>query len=283
MMSWDACEEKYISPRTGGLIDPSLAASYTLQLLHALDYLHGCDIAYGDIKPDNLLLSCDAKTLKICDFGMSIMFDDAPSIGFMEYYRPPGMWCFRAPEVCVDDKLLNTVVYNASKTDVWAVAVTLYIFVLGAPPFFAINPTKLFRQIREDKLKFPVQDPDTILPHFVSFMDDIMTKCPEKRPTAHVASMHPFFNMVKTVGCVTNEYHENLTEGSSLQTAIMTTTDSKGLDVSQLDIMPETCCRENLFQALERIRTTKEAELTQQTDDLRHLGMQMLENNDDGD
>ncbi len=284
VMSWDACEEKYISPRTGGLIDPLLAASYAFQLFNVLSYLHSCGIAHGDIKPDNLLLSCDAKTLKICDFGMSIMFDEAPSIGFMEYYMPPGTWCFRAPELCVDDKLLNTVVYNASKTDVWAAAVSLYIFVFGAPPFFSTNPTELFRRIREDKLKFPVQDSDTtILPHFVSFMNDIMTKCPEKRPTAHVASMHPFFNVVKTGDCVTNEYDENLTEGSSLQTAIMTTTDSKGLDVSQLDIMSETCCRGNLFKFLEQLRTAKEAELTQQTDDLRHLGMQTLENDDDGD
>ncbi len=286
VMEWDDCAEKYVSPRTGGLIDPSLAASYALQIFDALSYLHSRCIAHCDIKPDNLLLSRGAKTLKICDFGMSLTFDAAPTIGFMEYNMPPQAWCFRAPELCVDDELLSTVVFNASKTDVWATAVTLYIFIFGPPPFFSMNAVELFRRIKEDDLKFPVQDPDiTLLPHFVSFMNDAMAKCPEKRITAHDAIIHPFFNVIRSGGGVTTECDEDhvTEEGSSVQTAKITNSDSKELDVSQLDVIFEPCCRGNLFEVLERIRRNNESELTKNSDYLRHLGMQTLENNEDSD
>ncbi len=281
VMVWDSFQDLYISPRTGSVLEPLLAASYTLQLFHALEYLHSCGIAHHDIKPNNLLITCDAKTLKVCDFGMSIMFDSKPLMGFMEYEMPPNMWCFRPPELCVDDKLLHTAAYDPCKSDVWAAAVCLYIFVFGSPPFFSMNPNVLFRQVKEDKLTFPVKDPDSILPHFESLMNDIANKYPDKRITAHAASNHPFFKVLTSGGgCVTNAHHGILFEDTSLENASMTM-NSEWLGLPQSDVMPTTGLRGNLIESLARLRVTKEAELAHQVDSSRLLGMSALENVDD--
>ncbi len=284
---WDACQEKYISPRTGCVVGPLLAASYTFQLLHALEYLHSCGIAHGDIKPDNILLCRDGKTLKLIDFGMSVIFDQDKSVGLMEYDIPPEMWCFRAPELCVDDKLEHTVAsYDVTKVDVWAAAVILYILVLGSPPFFGVNLTKFCKQIKNDELKFPVDDPDAIPLHFGSLMSDGMNKCPEKRIAAHVALRHPFFK------CITDycdeqpdTYRGILFEELSLEKQEKNTTmSSEELCVSQSNPTPAaTGFNGNFVESLARLHAIEMAESAQRLDALRDLGLQALKNGDDDD
>lgn len=46
------------------------ANHYFKQLIDGLEYLHSLNIIHNDIKPGNLLITCD-DTLKICDFSIS--------------------------------------------------------------------------------------------------------------------------------------------------------------------------------------------------------------------
>lgn len=46
------------------------ANHYFKQIIEGLEYLHSLNIIHNDIKPGNLLITCD-NTVKICDFSIS--------------------------------------------------------------------------------------------------------------------------------------------------------------------------------------------------------------------
>lgn len=46
--------------------------------MEALDYLHNCNIYYGDMKPENLLIFRDYR-VKIGDFGVTMKLNDNSS------------------------------------------------------------------------------------------------------------------------------------------------------------------------------------------------------------
>jgi serine/threonine protein kinase len=52
----------------------STVAHYTLQLSHALRYMHGRGVAHGDIKPDNILVDDGERLAYFADFGVSRCF-----------------------------------------------------------------------------------------------------------------------------------------------------------------------------------------------------------------
>lgn len=57
----------------GGIGEP-LARRYFHDIVAGLSYLHSHNVIHGDIKPENLLLSGEGS-IKICDFGVSRMFE----------------------------------------------------------------------------------------------------------------------------------------------------------------------------------------------------------------
>lgn len=52
-----------------GALSEDQAKSWTTQIVSAVSYMHNLGIAHRDLKLENLLLSKDMSTIKICDFG----------------------------------------------------------------------------------------------------------------------------------------------------------------------------------------------------------------------
>jgi [calcium/calmodulin-dependent protein kinase] kinase len=139
--------------------------------------VHQNHIIHRDIKPDNILLSVDRRTVKLGDFGVSHLFSgDDDSIRITG-----GTPCFHAPEMCRGTKeykynigvppaamyyTYNVLVVmllhglpvcmhideyvSGAYCDIWALGVTMYIFMYGKVPWtprcgrMALMKVKLF-------------------------------------------------------------------------------------------------------------------------------------------
>ena len=75
------------------------------------------------MKPENILLSKDRKTLKLCDFGVSNQLDGTRNLT----REAKGTFRFMSPEL-MDSTLTN-------KADVWAIGCIVLQFITGVLPF----------------------------------------------------------------------------------------------------------------------------------------------------
>ncbi|CAM9524863.1 unnamed protein product [Discosporangium mesarthrocarpum] len=104
------------------------------------EYMHGFDIIYRDLKPENLLLDQQGY-LKITDFGFAkvVNFKTYTLCGTPEYI---------APEV-----LLNK--GHGKGVDWWTLGILVYEMLVGQPPFVDSDPLKVYQQILTGKVAFP--------------------------------------------------------------------------------------------------------------------------------
>ncbi|KAJ9441502.1 hypothetical protein DIPPA_02954 [Diplonema papillatum] len=119
---------------------------YFAQIVDGLQYLHDCNIIHRDIKPENILITSDKKTVKLADFGVSRAMASADD-GSRETGGTP---LFLSPEACRGD-------FSSGKSnDIWALGVTLYIFMYGRAPFSASKTELvLYDRILAEEIAFP--------------------------------------------------------------------------------------------------------------------------------
>ena len=105
---------------------PERALRITVQLLSALEYIHGRGIIHANIHPDACYID-DAKGLQLLDFGMSLTEDEAVRlpdggiVGTFPYLSPEQMGC---TEFKID-----------TRTDLYCAAIILYRMLAGSFPF----------------------------------------------------------------------------------------------------------------------------------------------------
>lgn len=113
---------------TGGLEEP-VARGIFWQMLYAVSYLHGNQVAHRDIKCENVLLldevGCPGENVvKLCDFGTAVHMPD-PACRIRERV---GTLSYAAPEVHGDQGA-------DLQSDDWSLGVVLYVSVVGGNPF----------------------------------------------------------------------------------------------------------------------------------------------------
>ncbi|MDQ7826597.1 MAG: serine/threonine-protein kinase [Candidatus Eremiobacteraeota bacterium] len=110
-----------LGSREGG-IQEETAAKYVVQLLDALEYLHGHGIIYRDLKPQNIIVTRDGS-LKLVDFGIA-RFYKAGQKKDTVYAGTPG---YAPPEQYGKGQ-------TDARTDLYALGACLYFMLTGIHP-----------------------------------------------------------------------------------------------------------------------------------------------------
>lgn len=119
-----------------------MAEFYSAQIVLCLEYLHGQDIIYRDLKPDNILIA-ENGYIRMMDFGFS-----------KKLYKWDRTYTFcGTPEYIAPEILLHKP-YGHS-VDWYSLGIIMYELLYGRTPFIAEDPMTVFRNITENKILFP--------------------------------------------------------------------------------------------------------------------------------
>ncbi len=135
---------------SSGRFANDVALFYLTEILLAFQYLHSMDIAYRDLKPENLLIDKEGH-VKLTDFGFSKTIKDkyVGAETFRRTYTLCGTPEYLAPEI------IKSKGHNKS-ADWWAFGILMFEMLAGYPPFYDDNPLGIYKKIVEGYYEIPV-------------------------------------------------------------------------------------------------------------------------------
>jgi serine/threonine protein kinase len=183
--------------QAGVLRGDAVAREVCVQLLLALASLHGVGASHGDVSLENVLVT-ENGTLRLIDFGQAIL-TRPPGAPVGQEARCvdrsrglPGKSLYRAPEVS------RSGAYLASKADIYAAGVVLFVLVAGAYPFGehyspSLEEARLGRcsclVARLEELRMPRGEVSLGL---LDLLERLLAPDPDARPEALDALAHPW-------------------------------------------------------------------------------------------
>ena len=145
-----------------GSIEAHDAKLYASEVVCALSYLHSKNIAYRDLKPENLLLTSTGH-IKLTDFGLAKEVRERT-------YTLCGTPQYLSPE------MINREGHD-ERCDWWAVGVLMYEMLVGSPPFEADSPLGLYERILTEEVDLPTELPKEVR----ALITMLLIKDPSKR------------------------------------------------------------------------------------------------------
>ena len=204
----------YDPARYGGEgMDEELARHYFREICRGLDFLHVNGVVHRDLKPDNLLKKTDG-TVKICDFGVSELFeydeaggDDGRDRVSLDYVTTTaGTPAFQAPEL-IELNARGGERFGRSSSgkgargkpsDVWSLGVCLYYMVCGSVPFKGDTTDEVYRNIVGTEPEMPGEMSGDL----VDLLTRVLNKNPDERATLKDIMCHAWVTKRGTLAAV---------------------------------------------------------------------------------
>ncbi len=138
------CEPKDVSPQNRQS-NRNINAIYQFRfycshIVTIFEYLHGKNIVYRDLKPENVLINTNGY-LKLTDFGFAKIIDG-------KTYTLCGTPEYLAPEIILNKG-------HGKPVDWWTLGILLYEMIVGIDPFNDDDPMMIYQKIIKGKIKFP--------------------------------------------------------------------------------------------------------------------------------
>ena len=152
-----------------GPLPPAEVAAIGTELLDALDAGHAAGIIHRDVKPGNVMVDDSSGRVRLADFGVASVLDDAriTSGGAMV-----GSPAYMAPEQVTGEGI-------GRPADMWALGATLYFAVEGRPPYDKGTAVPTMMAIVREPPR-PAVRAGTLGP----LLEALLDKDPAARPTA---------------------------------------------------------------------------------------------------
>ncbi|KAF8819886.1 calcium-dependent protein kinase CDPK4A [Cardiosporidium cionae] len=159
------------------------AAYITFQMLEAIYYLHAHNIVHRDIKLENWLYEDprDIARLKLIDFGFSKFWYPRKS---QKMHASCGSLTYISPET------LSGSYTNAC--DLWSLGVTVYMLLVGRPPFYGITTAEIVRRIHLGQFDIKNSRWKRISILAQDFIEKLLNRDTAHRMTAKEALEHPW-------------------------------------------------------------------------------------------
>ena len=171
---------------------------YTAQMVLALEQIHGMDVVYRDLKPENLLLDGDGY-IRLTDFGLSkedVSEGDSGAstfCGTAEYIAPELLLDSRAGRAGGGSRRKDKKVPHGKGVDMWSLGILMYEMIHGLPPFYDTDTRRMYDKILNADLQFsPFFSPDAC-----DLITRLLERDPRRRITVAEAKRHPFFELVE--------------------------------------------------------------------------------------
>ncbi|RYO98058.1 hypothetical protein DL765_010951 [Monosporascus sp. GIB2] len=172
-------------------------ATIISQVAKALECMHQKGIVHRDLKPANILVASPRPSwhVKITDFGIS------KNVKGTALKTKVGTDAYMAPEL-FESGPLSARGYT-SAVDIWGLGAIAYCIQTGRPPFSSAYDIFMFKT---DKKEFPTAPLWTTSGAFAFFIQSLMAKQPESRPTINQVLSHQW---ITSLGRITPAIPQN--------------------------------------------------------------------------